>query len=163
MHVSWRGLRKGDNWIMCLFQYISGKERLWPSRKGSFRQKQGGSCVHIKQMVKPMSKNGWPRALLTHSFLLLIFIPFIYPDLCLSGKTHPDFCNSHLCAAKWDTKYSGLHQSQIFVLWLTIGKERNGPKFSYKLGYSCRDTWLYSMFSIQALSYLRAGPNIWFW
>ena len=28
------------------------------------------------------------------------FIPFIYPDLCLSGKTHRDFCNSHLCAAK---------------------------------------------------------------
>lgn len=85
---------------------------------------------------------------------------FIYPDLCLSGKTHRDFCNSHLCAAKWDMKYSGLHQSRIFVLWLTIGKKRSRAKFSYKLSYSGRDSWVYSVFSIQTLMYLRTGPPV---
>ena len=89
---------------------------------------------------------------------------FIYPDLCLSGKTHRDFCNSHLCAAKWDMKYSGLHQSRIFVLWLTIGKKRSRAKFSYKLSYSGRDSWVYSVFSIQTQLYLRTGPpSTWFW
>lgn len=74
-----------------------------------------GSCVQIKQMGKRMSTNGWPRAPFTHRFLLLISIPFIYPDLCLSGKTHHNFYNSHLCTAEQDTKYS-VHQSQILVL-----------------------------------------------